>query len=63
MYGYLSFSQLATIIRTQLHRVPKSVDLIVGIPRSGCISTGKSPTYKRSSRTGPLNTDKRVRSQ
>jgi uncharacterized HAD superfamily protein/adenine/guanine phosphoribosyltransferase-like PRPP-binding protein len=37
MYGYLSFGQLATILRTQVHRVPTSVDLIVGIPRSGMI--------------------------
>jgi uncharacterized HAD superfamily protein/adenine/guanine phosphoribosyltransferase-like PRPP-binding protein len=37
MYGYMSFGQLATLLRTQMHRVPASVDLIVGIPRSGMI--------------------------
>jgi uncharacterized HAD superfamily protein/adenine/guanine phosphoribosyltransferase-like PRPP-binding protein len=37
MYGYVSFSQLATAIRTQLHAIPGDVDLIVGIPRSGMV--------------------------
>jgi uncharacterized HAD superfamily protein/adenine/guanine phosphoribosyltransferase-like PRPP-binding protein len=37
MYGYVSIAQLSADIRSQLYRVPQSVDLIVGIPRSGMI--------------------------
>jgi uncharacterized HAD superfamily protein/hypoxanthine phosphoribosyltransferase len=37
MYGYVSFAQLSTAIRTQLHAIPSDVDLIVGIPRSGMV--------------------------
>jgi uncharacterized HAD superfamily protein/hypoxanthine phosphoribosyltransferase len=37
MYGYVSFAQLSTAIRTQLHAIPADVDLIVGIPRSGMV--------------------------
>lgn len=35
MFGYVSYAQLSTAIRTQLHAIPGDVDLIVGIPRSG----------------------------
>lgn len=35
MYGYVSFAQLSISIRTQLHRIPADVDLVVGVPRSG----------------------------
>lgn len=37
MFGYVSFADLAAAIRRQLHLVPGTVDLIVGIPRSGMI--------------------------
>lgn len=37
MFGYVSFAQLSTAIRTQLHAIPGDVDLIVGIPRSGMV--------------------------
>ncbi len=37
MFGYVSIAQLSAEIRTQLYRVPKDVDLIVGVPRSGMI--------------------------
>lgn len=37
MYGYVSVAQLSLSIRSELHRVPADVDLIVGIPRSGMI--------------------------
>lgn len=37
MFGYVSFAQLSTAIRTQLHVIPGDVDLIVGIPRSGMV--------------------------
>jgi uncharacterized HAD superfamily protein/orotate phosphoribosyltransferase len=37
MFGFESISQLSHDIRSQLHRVPKDVDLVVGIPRSGMI--------------------------
>src|SRR5687767_9698358 len=37
MFGYVSFAQLSTAIRTQLHAIPSDVDLIVGIPRSGMV--------------------------
>jgi uncharacterized HAD superfamily protein/orotate phosphoribosyltransferase len=37
MFGYVSFAQLSTAIRTQLHAIPCDVDLIVGIPRSGMV--------------------------
>jgi uncharacterized HAD superfamily protein len=37
MFGYVSFAHLAAAIRRQLHLVPSTVDLVVGIPRSGMI--------------------------
>jgi uncharacterized HAD superfamily protein/hypoxanthine phosphoribosyltransferase len=37
MYGYVSIAQLSVAIRSQLYRVSRDVDLIVGIPRSGMI--------------------------
>jgi uncharacterized HAD superfamily protein/hypoxanthine phosphoribosyltransferase len=37
MFGYVSIAQLSAEIRNQLYRIPKDVDLIVGIPRSGMI--------------------------
>jgi uncharacterized HAD superfamily protein/adenine/guanine phosphoribosyltransferase-like PRPP-binding protein len=37
MFGYVSFAQLSTAIRSQLHRIPGDVDLVVGIPRSGMV--------------------------
>jgi uncharacterized HAD superfamily protein/adenine/guanine phosphoribosyltransferase-like PRPP-binding protein len=37
MFGYVSIAQLSAEIRNQLYRIPKSVDLIVGVPRSGII--------------------------
>jgi uncharacterized HAD superfamily protein/adenine/guanine phosphoribosyltransferase-like PRPP-binding protein len=37
MFGYVSFSQLSTAIRSQLYLIPGDVDLIVGIPRSGMV--------------------------
>lgn len=37
MFGYVSIAQLSAEIRNQLYRIPKSVDLIVGVPRSGMI--------------------------
>lgn len=37
MFGYVSYAQLSTAIRTQLHALPADVDLIVGIPRSGMV--------------------------
>lgn len=37
MFGYLSVAQLSTMIRAKLCDVPRDVDLIVGIPRSGMI--------------------------
>ncbi len=37
MFGYVSFAQLSTAIRSQLYVIPANVDLIVGIPRSGMV--------------------------
>lgn len=37
MFGYVSFSQLSTAIRSQLYTIASDVDLIVGIPRSGMV--------------------------
>jgi hypothetical protein len=37
MYGFQSVAQLPSDIRSQLHLVPRDVDLVVGIPRSGMI--------------------------
>lgn len=37
MIGYMSVADLAQVIRGNLDRVPRSVDLVVGIPRSGMI--------------------------
>ena len=37
MFGYVSFAQLSTAIRSQLYLIPATVDLIVGIPRSGMV--------------------------
>ena len=37
MFGYVSFGQLAEDIRARLHLLPRDIDLVVGIPRSGMI--------------------------
>lgn len=37
MFGYVSIAQLSADIRTKLHTIPRDVDLVVGIPRSGMI--------------------------
>lgn len=37
MFGYLSFADLSVVIRDNIQRIPSSVDLVVGIPRSGMI--------------------------
>ncbi len=37
MIGYMSVADLTGIVRTNLQHIPVSVDLIVGIPRSGMI--------------------------
>ncbi len=37
MFGYESVAQLAADIRENIHAVPRDVDLVVGIPRSGMI--------------------------
>lgn len=37
MFGYESVAQLASDIRAKLHAVPRDIDLVVGIPRSGMI--------------------------
>lgn len=37
MFGYVSFAQLSTAIRSRLYEIPADVDLIVGIPRSGMV--------------------------
>ena len=37
MFGYESVAQLASDIREHIHRVPRDIDLVVGIPRSGMI--------------------------
>jgi uncharacterized HAD superfamily protein/hypoxanthine phosphoribosyltransferase len=37
MIGYVSVAQLASVVRDNLHLVPRDVDLVVGIPRSGMI--------------------------
>ena len=34
---YRTFSDLSTLIRRNIHRVPHDIDIIVGIPRSGMI--------------------------
>jgi len=37
MFGFASVAQLSFDIRSQVHRIPRDVDLVVGIPRSGMI--------------------------
>lgn len=37
MFGYVSIADLSTQIRNHLYRIPRDVDLIVGVPRSGMI--------------------------
>jgi uncharacterized HAD superfamily protein/adenine/guanine phosphoribosyltransferase-like PRPP-binding protein len=37
MFGYVSIAQLSADIRTKLHTLPRDIDLVVGIPRSGMI--------------------------
>jgi uncharacterized HAD superfamily protein len=37
MFGYVSVAQLSADIRAKLHAVPRDIDLVVGIPRSGMI--------------------------
>jgi uncharacterized HAD superfamily protein/adenine/guanine phosphoribosyltransferase-like PRPP-binding protein len=37
MFGYVSISQLSADIRSKLHALPRDIDLVVGIPRSGMI--------------------------
>jgi uncharacterized HAD superfamily protein/adenine/guanine phosphoribosyltransferase-like PRPP-binding protein len=37
MFGYVSIAQLSADIRTKLHTVPRDIELVVGIPRSGMI--------------------------
>lgn len=36
-HGFVSFSQLSESIRWGLHQVPRDIDLVVGIPRSGMV--------------------------
>ena len=36
-HGFVSFSQLSESIRWGLHRVPRDIELVVGIPRSGMV--------------------------
>jgi uncharacterized HAD superfamily protein/adenine/guanine phosphoribosyltransferase-like PRPP-binding protein len=37
MFGYVSIAQLSADIRTKLHTIPRDIELVVGIPRSGMI--------------------------
>jgi uncharacterized HAD superfamily protein/hypoxanthine phosphoribosyltransferase len=37
MFGYVSIAELSSQIRSQFHRVPATIELVVGIPRSGMI--------------------------
>src|SRR5215203_5470901 len=37
MFGYVSIAQLSADIRTKLHLIPRDIELVVGIPRSGMI--------------------------
>jgi uncharacterized HAD superfamily protein/orotate phosphoribosyltransferase len=37
MFGYVSIGQLSADIRVRLHLLPRDIDLVVGIPRSGMI--------------------------
>src|SRR5262245_34192339 len=37
MFGYVSIAQLSADIRAKLHVIPRDIDLVVGIPRSGMI--------------------------
>jgi uncharacterized HAD superfamily protein/adenine/guanine phosphoribosyltransferase-like PRPP-binding protein len=37
MFGYVSISQLSADIRAKLYVIPRDIDLVVGIPRSGMI--------------------------
>ena len=35
--GFVSFAHLTETLRQNLHRIPRDIDLVVGIPRSGII--------------------------
>ena len=35
MFGYVSIADLSHEVRNNLHRIPRTVDLVVGVPRSG----------------------------
>jgi uncharacterized HAD superfamily protein/adenine/guanine phosphoribosyltransferase-like PRPP-binding protein len=37
MFGYVSIAQLSADIRSKLYVIPRDIDLVVGIPRSGMI--------------------------
>lgn len=37
MLGYIKLHEMTTVIRTRIHKLPRDIDLIVGIPRSGMI--------------------------
>ena len=37
MFGYVSIADLTHDVRAHLHRIPRDIDLVVGIPRSGMI--------------------------
>ncbi len=37
MFGYVSIAQLSADIRAKLHLIPRDIELVVGIPRSGMI--------------------------
>lgn len=37
MFGYVSIAQLSADIRTKLQHIPRDIELVVGIPRSGMI--------------------------
>jgi uncharacterized HAD superfamily protein/adenine/guanine phosphoribosyltransferase-like PRPP-binding protein len=52
MFGYVSISQLSADIRAKLYLIPRDIDLIVGIPRSGMI-----PAYMIGLFTNRLVTD------
>ncbi len=37
MLGYIKLHEMTDVIRTGIHKIPRDIDLIVGIPRSGMI--------------------------
>jgi uncharacterized HAD superfamily protein/adenine/guanine phosphoribosyltransferase-like PRPP-binding protein len=37
MFGYVSIAQLSADVRAKLHTIPREIELVVGIPRSGMI--------------------------